>query len=73
MTGGLRICQIELPFGILSVWRDFAGKYRLESTTPLGCDPLRCAALIVRLRPERPGSQPDVPPAIESRSGFTNQ
>lgn len=37
MTGGLRICQIELPFGTLSVWRDFAGEYRLDCNAPLGC------------------------------------
>jgi hypothetical protein len=36
MTGGLRIFEIGLPFGALTVWRDFAGGYRLECTAPLG-------------------------------------
>ena len=40
MTGGIRIFQIELPFGTLSAWRDFAGEYRLECTAPLGCGSL---------------------------------
>jgi len=40
MTGSLRIFKIELPFGALSVWRDFAGGYRLECTAPLGCESL---------------------------------
>lgn len=40
MTGGLRIFRIELPFGTLSAWRDFAGEYRLECTAPLGCGSL---------------------------------
>jgi hypothetical protein len=37
MSGGLRIFEIELPFGVLAVWRDFGGEYRLECTAPLGC------------------------------------
>jgi hypothetical protein len=40
MTAGLRIFQIELPFGTLLVWRDFAGQYRLDCNAPLGCGPL---------------------------------
>jgi hypothetical protein len=40
MTGGLRIFQIELPFGTLSMWRDFAGEYRLDCNVPLGCGSL---------------------------------
>jgi hypothetical protein len=40
MTGGLRIFEIRLPFGILSAWRNFAGGYRLECAAPLGCGSL---------------------------------